>query len=56
MRRALHQAVHRLGTDAQPKDVPPRIVEYGCHEGNLTMPLTIKGLVAAKVKASAAKK
>lgn len=33
--------------------VTPRIVEYGCHEGNLTMPLTVKGLVAAKVTAAA---
>jgi hypothetical protein len=36
-------------------DASPRIVEYGCHEGNLTMPLTIKGLVAAKVNAAAKK-
>ena len=35
--------------------VTQRIVEYGCHEGNLTMPLTIKGLVAAKVNAAAKK-
>ena len=33
--------------------VAPRIVEYGCHEGNFTMPLTITGLLAAKGNAAA---